>query len=45
MMGLPEGHVTGVELSRTDELKMLGNGIVPQQAVLALWLLLGLGEA
>ena len=41
-MGLPEGHVTGVTLSRTDALKMLGNGIVPQQATLALALLLGL---
>ena len=36
MMGLPEGHVTGLGLSRTAELKMLGNGVVPQQAALAL---------
>jgi DNA (cytosine-5)-methyltransferase 1 len=36
IMGLPEGHVTGLGLSRTAELKMLGNGVVPQQAALAL---------
>ena len=38
-MGLPEGHVTGHGLSVTQELKMLGNGVVPQQAALALKLL------
>ncbi len=32
MMGLPEGHVTGHGLSAAKELKMLGNGVVPQQA-------------
>ena len=32
MMGLDEGHVTGHSLSRAQELKMLGNGVVPQQA-------------
>jgi len=31
-MGLPEGHVTGVKISRNDQLKALGNGVVPQQA-------------
>ena len=36
MMGLPEGHVTGLGLSRTAQLKMLGNGVVPRQAALAL---------
>ena len=37
MMGLPEGHVTGVPgLSRTAQLKLLGNGVVPQQAEYAL---------
>lgn len=36
MMGLPEGWVTGYELPRTAELKMLGNGVVPQQAIAAL---------
>ena len=39
MMGLPLGWVTGLGLSRTAELKMLGNGVVPQQAALALELL------
>ena len=39
MMGLPEGHVTGHGLSPAQELKMLGNGVVPQQAELALRLL------
>lgn len=33
MMGLPAGHVTAVPgLSRTAILRMLGNGVVPQQA-------------
>lgn len=36
-MGLPEGHVTAVPgLSRTQQLKALGNGVVPQQAIEAL---------
>jgi DNA (cytosine-5)-methyltransferase 1 len=39
MMGLPEGHVTGHGLSNAQCLKMLGNGVVPQQAALALRLL------
>lgn len=39
MMGLDEGHVTGNGLSHAQELKMLGNGVVPQQASLALKLL------
>ena len=38
-MGLPEGHVTGHGLTATQELKMLGNGVCPQQARLALELL------
>jgi len=38
MMGL-DGHVCDVGLSRTAELKMLGNGVCPQQAALALRLL------
>lgn len=41
MMGLPDGWVTGHGLRRNDELKMCGNGVVPQQAELALRLLLG----
>jgi DNA (cytosine-5)-methyltransferase 1 len=40
MMGLPKGWVTETGLSRAQQLKMLGNGVVPQQAELALELLL-----
>jgi DNA (cytosine-5)-methyltransferase 1 len=41
MMGLPAGHVTAVPgLTRTQQLKALGNGVVPQQAAAALRLLL-----
>ena len=40
MMGLPAGWVTGRGLSRTAELKMLGNGVVPQQATAAIAMLL-----
>lgn len=37
LMGLPEGHVTGVpNLTRNAQLKALGNGVVPQQAAAAL---------
>jgi DNA (cytosine-5)-methyltransferase 1 len=39
MMGLPLGHVTGHGLRPAQELKMLGNGVVPQQAALALRML------
>jgi DNA (cytosine-5)-methyltransferase 1 len=39
MMGLPEGWVTRHNLSSTQELKMLGNGVVPQQARFAIELL------
>ena len=35
MMGLPDGHVTDLDLSRERQLRMLGNGVVPQQAALA----------
>lgn len=35
LMGLPEGHVTDLDLSRERQLRMLGNGVVPQQAALA----------
>ena len=44
MMGLPDGWITGHDLKRNDELKLAGNGIVPQQAELALRLLLDLPE-
>ena len=40
MMGLPSGWITEVGLSRNDELKACGNGVVPQQAELALRALL-----
>lgn len=40
MMGLPEGWITGVGLTRVEELKACGNGVVPQQAELALRMLL-----
>ncbi len=39
MMGLEPGWITGVGLSRKDELKACGNGVVPQQAMLALTIL------
>jgi hypothetical protein len=42
MMGLPQGWVTGAEigLKRNDALKACGNGVVPQQAEMALRILL-----
>jgi len=42
-MGIPAGWVTDVEISRADQLRALGNGVVPQQAMLALQLL-GISE-
>lgn len=41
MMGLPAGWVTdpALGLTRAEQLKALGNGVVPQQAELALRLL------
>jgi DNA (cytosine-5)-methyltransferase 1 len=39
MMGLPEGWVTNVDLPRSQKLKILGNGVVPQQAYKAIELL------
>ena len=37
LMGLPDGHVTGPDLAlpREHQLRLLGNGVVPQQAALA----------
>lgn len=36
-MGLPDGWVTAIPgLTRGEQLKLLGNGVVPQQAVVAL---------
>jgi len=41
-MGLPAGWVTDIPgLSRNQQLAALGDGVVPQQAVMALRLLLG----
>ncbi len=39
MMGLPPGFVTDRGLSYTAAMRMLGNGVCPQQAALALTLL------
>lgn len=46
MMGLPEGWVTdpALGLSRRRQIKALGNGVVPQQAVHALTILLRAAE-
>ena len=42
MMGLAPGFVTGVPgIPRTRQLKIIGNGVVPQQAAAALRLLIG----
>ena len=36
-MGLPEGWVTAVPgLSRNEQIKLLGNGVVPQQCAAAI---------
>jgi len=40
LMGLAPGWVTNVEIPRTAQLRALGNGVVPQQATLALELML-----
>ena len=47
MMMLPAGHVTdpAIGLSRSQQLKALGNGVVPAQAALALRSLLGISDA
>lgn len=45
MMGLPAGWVTDVpDLTRNEQLKALGNGVVPQQAAAALTFLLNSEE-
>lgn len=41
MMGLPSGWVTDCDLPRSQMLKILGNGVVPQQAYRALEVLMG----
>jgi DNA (cytosine-5)-methyltransferase 1 len=45
MMGLPEGWVTDVGLTRNEKLKALGNGVVPQQAAAAVAHLLAIRAA
>lgn len=46
LMGLPDGHVTGVPgLTRNEMLRMLGNGVVPQQAEHAVRVLLAARHA
>jgi len=43
MQGLPDGWVTGVpDITRNDQLKALGNGVVPQQGAEAIRRLLWL---
>jgi DNA (cytosine-5)-methyltransferase 1 len=39
LMGLPQGFVTALDLPYSAKLRILGNGVVPQQATAALWLL------
>lgn len=36
MMGLPVGWVTDLDITRSQQLKLLGNGVVPQQAYYAI---------
>lgn len=47
MMGLPDGHVTGpaLGLTRAQQLSLLGNGVVPQQAAHAVRTLITEGAA
>lgn len=46
LMGLYPGHVTGVHgLSRNDQLRLLGNGVVPRQGARAIRLMSHLREA
>ena len=41
VMGLPAGWVTDVDIKREAQLRAIGNGVVPQQAEMALRILLG----
>ncbi|MEV8029217.1 hypothetical protein [Cellulosimicrobium funkei] len=45
MMGLPDGWVTDTDTTRNEQLKALGNGVVPQQAAAALRHMLALAQA
>jgi hypothetical protein len=44
MMGLPPGHVTGVDISRKGQLQAIGNGVIPLQAAHALKQLLDMKQ-
>lgn len=46
MMMLPAGHVTdpAIGLSRNEQLKALGNGVVPRQAYAALGMLVPIAQ-
>lgn len=44
LMGLPDGWVTDTDTTRNEQLKALGNGVVPQQAAAALRHLLAVRE-
>lgn len=35
-MGLPEGYITDSDLTGNQQIKMLGNGVFPQQALAAI---------
>jgi DNA (cytosine-5)-methyltransferase 1 len=41
MMGWPDGWVTNLDIKRNDQLRLIGNGVVPQQAVRAIRELVG----
>jgi DNA (cytosine-5)-methyltransferase 1 len=45
LMGLPAGWVTDTDTTRNEQLKALGNGVVPQQAAAAVRHLLGVRAA
>lgn len=44
MMGWPAGWVTDIDISRNDQLRIIGNGVVPQQAIAALQSLLNIAK-
>jgi DNA (cytosine-5)-methyltransferase 1 len=45
MMGWPAGWVTDIDIPRNDQLHIIGNGVVPQCATVALRFLLSVSEA
>lgn len=45
MQGWPDGWATAVPgISRNDKLRIIGNGVCPQQAIAALWQLIPISE-